>query len=61
MEKLAACPNCANAQKGEFLWTCKECEQVFCTACEGGGKLSIKCPKCGYEAGTMISPGRIGQ
>ena len=59
MTSFHACPHCQNRQDGEFLWACKECQGVFCTGCEGGGRLTIKCPMCGYEAGTMISPGRI--
>jgi hypothetical protein len=59
IEKTTSCPNCQNAKVGEFLWTCKMCNLVFCSKCEGGGELAIKCPKCGFEAGTMISPGRI--
>jgi hypothetical protein len=56
-----ACPSCDNAREGEFLWVCKQCQAIFCTACEAGGKLAIKCPKCSFEIGTMISPGRIGK
>lgn len=41
------CPNCGNTTKGDIVYKCTHCYDIYCEACAGDGPLDTTCPHCG--------------
>lgn len=54
MYNKSKCPSCGNTNKGDFVYKCRLCHEVYCEECAGDGAVDTTCPSCGDTFGDKI-------